>query len=80
MINRQDFSKFRKTAYKGALLQACDQLSNSKDTCSKFIDAFFDKIYAKDMMDLSPEFCADIGACSKVESIENDLYAPILLF
>lgn len=79
IINRKDFNLFRKTAYKGALAQACNQLPNSKDNCSKFIDAFFDKIYAKDLQELSPEFCAEIGACTKVELIENDLYASFLL-
>lgn len=79
IINRKDFNLFRKTAYKGALVQACNQLPSSKDQCSKFIDAFFDKIYAKDVQELSPEFCAEIGACTKLELIENDLYASFLL-
>lgn len=70
-VYRKEFSSLHQSTYKYALEKSCDQEKNSDERCRKFVDKYFDKIYAKDLTDLGPSYCVDIGACSATESTKE---------
>lgn len=44
----------------------CTKVEDSAKDCEGFVETYFEKIYAKDLEDLSPEFCKELGACTSM--------------
>lgn len=71
-VYRRELTSLHKSTYKNALEIACDQEKNSNQSCRKFVDKYFEKIYARDLIDFGPSYCVDIGACSAKKADLNE--------